>query len=141
MREPIPARLWLVNARDARDYVKLFERGVQAVVDLAMEELPAAAPRELIWLRFPLVDGAGNAPARLRAAVAALVKLLEEQIPTLVACSAGMSRTPVIAAAAIAIHRREPPDACLAKLVEGHPHDISPQLWRDVKAACLTAAE
>lgn len=66
MRKIFDLPLWLGNARDARDYARLFELEIQAVVDLAMEERPEPPPRELIWLRFPLVDGGGNSPVLLR---------------------------------------------------------------------------
>jgi protein-tyrosine phosphatase len=138
MRKIPDLPLWLGNANGARNFAQLFESEIAAIVDLAMEEQPQAPPRELIWLRYPLVDGAGNAPSRLRAAVAAIVQLVQEGVPTLVACSAGMSRAPAIAAAAVASLRDQSPDDCLGKIVAGQPHDVSPQLWGDIKQACFS---
>jgi len=67
---PIPGyNLWLGNARDGRDLRAILDAGIQAVVDLAFEEPPAVLVRELTYCRFPLLDGAGNPPWLLRAAV------------------------------------------------------------------------
>jgi hypothetical protein len=55
-----------------------------------------------VYLRFPLLDGAGNPPWLLRLAVEAVVSLLRAGVPALVFCSAGMSRTPAIAEGAVA---------------------------------------
>src|SRR5687768_15879746 len=93
-----PYALWLGHADDGRAFQSLFERGIQAVVQVAFEEPPIATPRELIYCRFPLLDGEGNPKPTIRAAVVTVVGLLTDRVPTLVCCGAGMSRTPVIAA-------------------------------------------
>jgi hypothetical protein len=46
-----------------------------------------------------------------------------------------MSRSPVVGAAAIAGLTGQKMDDCLAALVENGPHDVSPLLWKRVKAA------
>lgn len=106
------------------------EAGIAAVVDLAMEEEPAKLPRDVIHCRIPLVDGAGNRPEVLRLAVHTVVALLESRTPTLVACSAGMSRAPVVAAVAVAIQRKQPPEQTLRELAQRVPHDVSMSLWQ-----------
>ena len=58
---------------------------------------------------------------------------------TLVACSAGMSRSPALAAAAIARVESRDPNECLMECVEGGPADVSPLLWRDVVDALRSA--
>ena len=62
MLEVIPDRLWLGNFSQLRDARSLFDLQIKAVVDLAHEELPAQLPREISYLRFPLIDGGGNSP-------------------------------------------------------------------------------
>ncbi len=138
MREVVANRLWLGNAHDARDYRAIFDAGIQAVVELALEEAPAAPPRELIWLRYPLIDGVGNRPSLLRAAVQAIVCLLREETPALVACSAGMGRTPVIAAIALSEYDGQTPEHWLTAVTANHPHDVAPGLWQDALAALTT---
>lgn len=95
-------RLWIGSAADVRQIATLAEEGIEAVVQLAYEEPVATLPRELLLWRVPLHDGAGNPPERLRLAVTAIELLLQARIPTLVACSGGMSRSPAIAAVALA---------------------------------------
>ena len=66
MREVPSASLWIGNALDARDTSRLLAAGFEAVIDLAIEEPPCALPREMVYGRFPLVDGEGTAVSRER---------------------------------------------------------------------------
>jgi hypothetical protein len=132
MRQVLPYPLWVGHAGEGRDFRQIFGLGIQAVVDLAIEEKPAPPPRELIYQRVPLVDGAGNRAALLNLAIHTLFTLLRMHVPTLVVCSTGMSRAPSIAAAALSVLLKEQPEACLQRVIEHHPHDISPGLWNDV---------
>ena len=77
----------------------------------------------------------GNAAELLSAAITTNILLICKQIPSLVACSAGMSRSPMIVAASLALVRGQSPDAVLRELIDGYPHDVSPPLWVDVKNA------
>ena len=54
--------LWLGHAGDARDKHELLRLGIGAVVDLAVEEPPAVAGHEMVYCRFPLIDGTDNPP-------------------------------------------------------------------------------
>ena len=64
-------------------------------------------------------------------AIQTVVSLLK-QIPTLVYCGAGMSRSPAVVAAALSIVQGGSPDEKLKEIVAGHPHDVSPHLWEAV---------
>ena len=132
MYEVIPQLLWIGTAMAARNPRLVLAVGIAAVVDLAYEEPPVQLPRELIYCRFPLLDGVGNEPALLRLAVGTVRELVTARTPTLVACSAGMSRSPIVVAAALATIRNETPDQVLQELVGSRPHDISGGLWNDV---------
>jgi protein-tyrosine phosphatase len=136
MREIIPARLWLGNAADAREVSRLADAGIVAVIDLAVEHVAPALSRSMLYFRVPLMDGEQGSRTVLRIAVEALVSLLEAELPTLVCCSAGMSRSPAVAAAALSIVHGGSPDERLRQIVAGHPHDVSAQLWRDVREVC-----
>lgn len=136
MYEVIASSLWIGNARDARDPRLLNDLGIAAVVDLAYDEPPAALPRDFIYCRIPLVDGGGNDRQRLRMAIETVARLLASNTPTVVACSAGMSRSPCIAAMAIAQFRGESPETVLTTLAANHPHDVSLALWEAAKQAC-----
>lgn len=122
--------LWVGTARDARDLRAVLDAGIEAVVDLATEEPPVQPTRELACLRLPLVDGSGNPPWLLRLAVDAVAGLVRAKVPTLVACGAGMSRSPCVAAAAVAAVEGRPLAGVLAGLPK--PADVSPALLKDV---------
>lgn len=132
MRQVIPQRLWLGNALD-RDPRRLYDMGIAALVDLAVEESQAHLTRDLMYCRFPLVDGAGNRPEVLAAAIETTALLIRKRVPTLVTCGAGMSRSPAIIAAALAFVHGDSPEDCLQRLIAGQPHDVSPSLWGDIK--------
>jgi hypothetical protein len=124
--------LWLGHAGDARDRHELFRIGIGAVVDLAVEEPPAVPGHEIVYCRFPLIDGTENPPWLLRAAIDTTVALLREKVPTLVCCSAGMSRAPAIAGAALVkLGRPNLQDALLYLAAFGHC-DVSAGLLQDV---------
>jgi len=124
--------LWIGTARDARDLQLVLAAGIHAVVDLAAEEPPANLGRDLIYLRFPIVDGGGNEEKRLRSLMAALTSLIRDRVPTLVACRLGMSRSPTVAAVAFGqVHGLSV--ASVMKLMDG-PRDVSPSLLRELEA-------
>lgn len=131
MRRVAELPLWICTARDARDIRGVLDLGIEAVVDLATDEPPIHPTRELVYLRFPLVDREGNPAWVLRLAVDAVVGLLAAGVPTLVASSAGASRSPVIAAMAIAKREGIRPEVALLRIGHG---DVSPALWREVVA-------
>lgn len=135
MRDAFKQLLLIGNAFDGRNSRVLLDTGIQAVVDLAFEEAPAALPRELIYCRIPLRDGAGNSSEVLRLAVFNLVSLMRQDLRTLVCCSAGMSRSPAVAAHAIAEITGESPDKCLIELTANRPHDVSPAFWNNLATA------
>ena len=139
MRAVSSYSLWIGNAGDVRRVAELIEHGIEAVVDLAANEPVAVLPREIVYCRFPLFDGADNERWLLRAASEMISGLLRDNVPTLVACSAGMSRSPALVAAAIARLSVRDPNDCLLACVEGGPADVSPLLWRDVVDALRSA--
>jgi len=126
--------LWLGHVGDVLDHRGILATGILAVVDLALNDAPASLPRELAYCRFPLLDGPGNPPWLLRAAVETVAYLLRSGTPTLVYCGAGLSRSPSIAAAAVALVRGRPADEALVLVSRSGPLDVSPGLWSDVRA-------
>ncbi|MDZ4819528.1 MAG: dual specificity protein phosphatase [Planctomycetota bacterium] len=127
--------LWIGNAAEARDRRLLGEVGIKALVDLALEEPPALPLREITYCRFPLLDGAGNEPWLLENAIQTVARLLKANVPTLVSCSVGMSRSPAIVAAALATIRNISLEGALAEVTQNKSTDLSPGLWQEVKAA------
>ena len=133
MHSAIPHRLWLGTAADARDIQNVLDHRIVALVDLAMEEAPILCPRDIIYCRIPLVDGAGNRPETIRAAVDLVASLIGSEVPTLVACGAGMSRSPIIVAAALARIEGTTMEEALEGITAGVAHDVSTSLWAEVK--------
>ena len=138
MREVIASQLWIGGAGDITDPTSLYEAGVEAVLHLASSTLPESLSREFVYCRIPLIDGAENSLERLIFVIETGVSLLQNQVPTLIACSAGMSRSPSIAAAVLSVIWQKPADAVLAEIMDGAPADVSPGLWDAVKQALQT---
>ena len=126
--------MWIGNASDARNPRSLFDCEIAAVMELAWDEPAAQLPREIIYCRFPLVDGDGNSTEILTLAVRTLVELYSCGIRTLVACSAGMSRSPAVLAAALSVIRNEDADAVLGKIGQRRSLEVSPPLWEQLIA-------
>jgi protein-tyrosine phosphatase len=135
MRQIADSSLFIGHAGDLHDVRSLHAAGIAAVLDLAANEPPATLTRDLIYCRLPLVDGAGNPEWLLRAAVVLLASFEREKIPCATCCSGGMSRSPAIAAAALAAARSIPAKVALEQVAAAGPIDVSPGLWRDVEAA------
>jgi hypothetical protein len=102
MREVIPNILRIENAQDARDVKGVLACGIGVVIDLAIEEPPIQFPRDIVYCRFPLLDGEGNSPALLQSAIDTTATFVNAKQPTLVAYSGGMSRAPIIVSAVLA---------------------------------------
>lgn len=135
MRKLADYAVYLANAYEARDLWAIHAAEIAAVMDLALNEPPLQVTRELVYCRFPLIDGAGNPAWLIRAAVHSLAALLRANVVTLVFCSAGLSRSPVILAAAIASLRNTSIHDELLSVLRSAPADVSPALVLDVAAA------
>jgi hypothetical protein len=138
MREIIFEKLWIGNALDARNVTGVLDLGITVIVDLAIEEPPIQYPRDVVYCRFPLIDGTGNQPAVLRAAIKTTTTFIAAGTPTLVACGAGMSRSPAIVAAAMAATEAISLADALGNLTAGQPHDVSLGLLAEISKV-LTA--
>ena len=133
MREVIPSVLWIGNAHDARDVKRVLAHGIGVVIDLAIEEPPIQFPRDIVYCRFPLLDGDGNSPALLQSAIDTTANFVIAEQPTLVACSGGMSRSPAIVSAVLAKIESLEPSAAVQRVTATEPYDFSPGLWNDVR--------
>ncbi|HWY85672.1 MAG TPA: hypothetical protein VNX28_03055 [Gemmataceae bacterium] len=134
MRQILPYSLWLGHAGDGRDFRAVLDAGIKSVVQLAAEEAPLQLPRDLIFCRFPLLDGPGNDQTFLYLATITVANQLEKRLPILVCCGGGMSRSPAVAAAALAMIYQESPEDCLKRIAAHHPADVDPGLWNEVKS-------
>lgn len=141
MRSIIPDLLWIGNASDLRDVRAVLSYGIRAVIDLAANEPPVQFPRDIAYCRLPLSDGSGNDLPLLRLAVHSTAEFVRARVPTLVACSAGMSRSPAVVAAALALVENQEPDDALRRIALGGPHDVAPALWSEIKRVTVSPAE
>jgi protein-tyrosine phosphatase len=121
--------LWLGNAGDLRDARALLAEGIAPVVELADSEPLAPLPRDLVRCRFPLSEGGDNPSWLLRLAADSVAAFLRAGIPVAVCCSAGMSRSVCVAAAALALAEGRRLSDALALVAVAGPADVSPRLW------------
>jgi len=134
MREVISQLLWIGNARDARDVKGVLDLGISAIIDLAQEEPPISFPREIVYCRLPLIDGDENNQPVLETAIETLARFIHADVPTLVACSAGMSRSPAIVAGALSKINATPFKEAIQQIAAIGPCDVSPGLWNQIEA-------
>lgn len=127
--------LWIGNAGDLSDLKAVLDTGAEVVVELSDSEQAAVLPRELVRLRFPLSDGGENAPWLLRLAMESVAGLLIEKVPVAIFCSAGMSRSVCIAAAAISLAEASPLAEALAEVAASGLVDVSAGLVEQVRNA------
>jgi protein-tyrosine phosphatase len=138
MNQIIPYALRVGHNADGENFKAIFDQGVQAVVQVAWEEMPLHLPRELMLFRIPIVDGPGNRPESLRLAIVTVAQLLREQVSTLVCCGAGVSRAPAVTAAGLARFTGKPLSECL-QLVTQHRHaDVQPALYEQLEVILTT---
>lgn len=131
MHELHPRLLWIGHTLDVSNPRRLFDVGITAIIDLAYEEPPAQISRQFTYCRFPLNDGGGNSPNTLLLALRTTADLLRTDTRTLIACSAGMSRSPTIAAFALAYHLSEQPEVVIARIADSISLELKPALWAD----------
>jgi protein-tyrosine phosphatase len=125
--------LWIGNSFDARNSFDLLDQGLNVVVDLAIEEGTATHPREIVYLRFPIMDGIGNDKPVLEAAIRTISTLISiHGLRVAVCCSMGLSRSPALAAAAIALVQNQTPEESLSQLISRMNCDVSPGFWSEI---------
>ncbi len=132
MRKIEPYELWIGHAGDLQNVPDVLGQGIAAVVELAGNEASAKLPRDIVHIRIPLSDGGDNTPALLQLAVHSVACMLNARIPTLVACSAGLSRSVAIASAAVAVHKKKPFKRTLLDVCQNHPADVAPHLVNQI---------
>ena len=112
----ITDRLCVGDVRDAGAERAYDRHGVDAVVRLTHTEPAEGYPDGIAVHDHPIRDGPGNDPTATTAAVEATAGLLDGGRTVLVHCSAGASRSPAVAAGALALHRDRGIDAALERV-------------------------
>lgn len=133
IREIVEGRLFVGNARDARSLEVIGSNQITVLVDLAAEDVPASAFRDTVTIRVPLRDDGENRSDRLEFVIRAVLHLLTGGERILVACSAGQSRSPLIAAAALCLWCNVSLDDEVRRATSVHPTDVSPAFYSQVQ--------
>ena len=95
----------------------------QSDVVEAVNEPPAVLGRDIIYCRIPLSDDGANT------AIDCLCSFVRRDHRTLVACSAAVSRSPMITAAAVSILSGNSLTDSLMQITANAPHDVSPTVF------------
>ncbi|WP_166823230.1 dual specificity protein phosphatase family protein [Thalassoroseus pseudoceratinae] len=140
MRRIPPHALWIGNEGTLRDPRLVCDAGIKAIVELADSEAFAELPRELIRCRFPLSDGGENSEWLLKIVAQTITEFVEAEVPTLVCCSAGMSRSVCMAAAAMSLFDKTSFTQAVMQVSADGPADISPRLFEQVQNAVKAIA-
>ena len=134
MNQIKPYPLWVGHVGDGRAFQELFDKGIRAIVQLAAEEPSIQAPRDFVLYRFPLDDCNGNDPDLLSLAITSVAGLISKNVPTLVCCGAGMSRSPAWSLRSSLVQHIGL-DECLKTVTRHHAADVLPGFWDDVNRA------
>lgn len=135
MRQVGNRALWIGHIGDIRDPRSLLAAGVEAAIELADSEAPAVLPRDLIRCRFPLSDGGDNPPWLVRLAADTVAALIRAQVPTLICCASGLSRSVCVAAAGVSLVDGISLSDALTVVVGAGPADVSPGLLQQFREA------
>jgi protein-tyrosine phosphatase len=135
MRKVQNRMLWVGNAGDTHDPRSMMAAGVEAVIELADSEPFTSLPRELVRCRFPLSDGGDNPRWLLRLAGQTVAALIHANVPTLICCASGLSRSVCVAAVGIALVEKLTLKEALISVVGSGPADVSPGLLAQFQAA------
>jgi protein-tyrosine phosphatase len=105
------------DASDAQSVRRLTEAGVTGV--LSLDWFPLSSPTPAVsWRKHGLIDGRGNEPAVLAAALADLACLLDQCPRVLVHCREGVSRSPFVVACYLASTSGRPLPVVIEELTE-----------------------
>ena len=119
MSSKITPQIFVGNSHDARLAINSdFDATLNVAIDLDIEDdLDEVVIRRLKRHKVGLVDGPGNPPLRMVAALVLLHTIVESGITVLVHCHAGMSRSVMVVAAYLDITGAMPLDDALAKIM------------------------
>jgi protein-tyrosine phosphatase len=103
--ERVSKNLFVGDLQDAGSPGQHHRHGIESVVRLTHEDPEDGYPKHVEVYRYPLLDGPQHDPDTFQEAVFKTVELLESGSRVLVHCSAGASRSPTVAAAALTHHQ------------------------------------
>jgi hypothetical protein len=119
MSSKITPQIFIGNAEDARAAINSdFDATLNLAIDLDIQDnLDCVVVRRLKRHKVGLVDGPGNPPLRMVAALLLLHTIVESGVTVLVHCQAGMSRSVMVVAAYLDMVGASSLDDALAKIM------------------------
>ena len=95
--------LFVGTVDDAGATERLHERGITTIVSVIRGAPAGGYPADVTVVTVPMLDGPQNDLERFEQAVSHVLSVLQTDESLLVHCSAGASRSPAVAAAALAL--------------------------------------
>jgi protein-tyrosine phosphatase len=118
--------LYVGTTSDATDDSTLETHGVTTIISLT-HETPQSTRQGIDIHSIPLIDGPQHSREQFRNAVEATIAALETEGAVLVHCSAGASRSPTVAATALALAQDRDLEAALQQVADNRvavdPHE------------------
>jgi len=127
--------LYIGDFQDASRPEKLRERGVDSVLKLTYQDPKEGYPDSVEIHEFIMTDGPQNDYDRFVEATEKLLELFENGNTVFAHCNAGMSRSPTVSAAAIALYEDVEFRSALETIRESrdiNPHPILLKQGKDV---------
>ncbi|OSP08266.1 hypothetical protein B9H04_06800 [Halorubrum ezzemoulense DSM 17463] len=95
--------LFVGTVDDAGATERLYERGITTIVSVIRGAPAGGYPADVTVVTVPMLDGPQNDLERFEQAVSHVLSVLQTDESLLVHCSAGASRSPAVAATALAL--------------------------------------
>ncbi|USZ69084.1 dual specificity protein phosphatase family protein [Halorussus salilacus] len=134
--DQIAPGLFVGSIEAAADADRQEAAGITTVCKLTHALPTGGYPDDVSLVDAPMMDGPRNDPAAFRRAVEAVVAALDARETVLVHCSRGSSRSPAVAAAALAVRRDCSVETALAEVQKSRAQaDPHPALVRRAEDA------
>jgi len=102
--DAVAQNLFVGTAADASDASTLRDHDIAVVISLTHTGPAGDVPADVTLVEIPMMDGPQNSRDAFETAVGEVLARLDAGETTLVHCSAGASRSPAVAATALAYH-------------------------------------
>lgn len=143
MPTKVTPQIFIGNADDARKAIHSdFDATLNLAIDLDIKDnLDEIVVRRLKRHKIGLIDGPGNPPLRMVAALLLLHTIVESGVTVLVHCQAGMSRSVMVCAAYLDLVGTSNLDDALAKIMPLRKVDRYSKAMYDLATSALPIAK
>ncbi len=104
--DQVSSGLFVGTLADAADEELLTENGIDRIVSLTYGDPEAGYPKSISISQCPMMDGPRNDEETFQEAVEAVLSGFDQDETVLIHCSRGASRSPAVAATAVAIYEQ-----------------------------------